>query len=53
MQAHLDTEVVLGEPRHYNYATSVLRDNLQDYDITRAKLVSYTIYDHPLHSSLH
>jgi hypothetical protein len=37
---HLMMEIELGVPIEFNYAMKVLRENLHDYDISKAKLVS-------------
>jgi hypothetical protein len=42
-------EIELGVPVQFNYALKVLRENLHDYDISKAKLVSsYIIFNYPV-----
>jgi hypothetical protein len=37
---HLFLDPEFDQLVHFNYAVTVLRDNMKDYDISRAKLVS-------------
>jgi hypothetical protein len=47
---HLTMEIELGVPVQFNYGLKVLRENLHDYDISKAKLVSsYIIFNYPVH----
>jgi hypothetical protein len=38
-QMHLNMDLEFGTPILFNYSVIILRDNMQDYDINRVKLV--------------